>query len=160
MVGLFPDGKPYWAALYDESVLVPNRHLAKEKMRGFFAFDPGLAAAARIAKWHAESVEEVAEFSVPLPDDANVQPEVKAQRGRRWHQQQSSLEVEDVVDRIRSAAIEGRLVRSDFDHNSKEYDSSRGSNKQLTIAAKEILGRAPTSFDEAWRTVVGKAFGN
>lgn len=50
MVGLLPDGEPWWSALYDESMLAEKRDFS-EQMGGFYRFDPGLTADARIADW-------------------------------------------------------------------------------------------------------------
>lgn len=50
MVGLLPDGSPWWAALYDEQVLANNRDLS-EQMGNFYRFDPGLTDPAIVGDW-------------------------------------------------------------------------------------------------------------
>lgn len=50
MVGLLPDGQPWWSALYEESTLAELRDHS-ESMPGFYRFDPGLTAKALIADW-------------------------------------------------------------------------------------------------------------
>lgn len=53
MVGLLPDGSPWWAALYDEQTLAQRRDHS-ENMGGFYRFDPGLTEAALVAEWSQE----------------------------------------------------------------------------------------------------------
>lgn len=50
MIGLLPDGQPWWSTLYDEQVLAEKRDFS-EQMGGFYRFDPGLTGPARIAGW-------------------------------------------------------------------------------------------------------------
>lgn len=50
MIGLLPDGSPWWAALYDEQVLASQRDLSQQ-MSGFYRFDPGLTDPALIGDW-------------------------------------------------------------------------------------------------------------
>jgi hypothetical protein len=48
MIGLLPDGDPWWSALYDEALLQPE--FAEDK-GGFYRFDPGLTQPALIKDW-------------------------------------------------------------------------------------------------------------
>jgi hypothetical protein len=50
MVGLLPDGQPWWSSLYEESTLAELRDHS-EDMGGFYRFDPGLTQRALIAEW-------------------------------------------------------------------------------------------------------------
>lgn len=52
MLGLLPDGSPWWSALYDETHLrQPDVYEhAEQVIRGLYRFDPGLAAPALVAE--------------------------------------------------------------------------------------------------------------
>lgn len=50
MVGLLPDGQPWWSSLYDEQLLLSVRDHS-ENMGGFYRFDPHLAATALVSEW-------------------------------------------------------------------------------------------------------------
>lgn len=50
MVGLLPDGQPWWSALYEEWTLTEMRDQS-ENMGGFYRWDPHLAARALVAEW-------------------------------------------------------------------------------------------------------------
>jgi len=56
MVGLLPDGQPWWSALYEESSLAESRDHS-ENMGGFYRFDPGLTSRALILDWDKDRPE-------------------------------------------------------------------------------------------------------
>lgn len=53
MIGLLPDGQPWWSRLYEERVLAEQRDFS-ENMGGFYRFDPGLTEKAFLAEWHKD----------------------------------------------------------------------------------------------------------
>lgn len=70
-IGLYPDGQPYWANLYDEAALAPVRGYA-ERMGGFVRFDPGLTQPALVASWDAENGTFVAREDPLTAEDAGT----------------------------------------------------------------------------------------
>lgn len=54
-VGLLPDGNPWWSSVYDERQLAEVResaqHVSTGGHSGFYRFDPGLTAPARLSDW-------------------------------------------------------------------------------------------------------------
>jgi hypothetical protein len=62
MVGLLPDGKPWWSALYDEAILrQPDVYEHAEQMGStgrFYRFDPGLSSRALIDEYDFTKPEE------------------------------------------------------------------------------------------------------
>lgn len=56
MIGLLPDGQPWWSTLYEESTLAASRDHSEE-MGGFYRFDPGLTGPAKIAEWDRDRPE-------------------------------------------------------------------------------------------------------
>lgn len=57
MIGLLPDGQPWWSRLYDEQLLAQSRDLSEQvSARGgsFYRFDPGLTAPALMLEWDSE----------------------------------------------------------------------------------------------------------
>jgi len=70
--------------------------------------------------------------------------------------QQSKHSLEELVRRLEQAARRAGFRREHLDHRSPNYISvAKGgiSNKQITIMACMIAGRAPRSFDESWNIV-------
>jgi hypothetical protein len=55
MVGLLPDGQPWWSRLYDEQILAGSRDHSEQVNAGrgghFYRFDPGLTAPALVLEW-------------------------------------------------------------------------------------------------------------
>lgn len=87
------------------------------------------------------------------------EPKAKV-KGMEWTEQQlREKPVLQLIRQMRGAARHGRLLRKEFDHNSPNYSSDVGSNKQVTIAATMVLGRDPVNYDEAWATIAELAFG-
>lgn len=82
--------------------------------------------------------------------------------GIRWSNQTLQLDsrVTDVIQQLRDAAREGRLVREEWDHNSPGYNSGR-SNKRIMIAGSIVLDRPQTTLtmDDAWNVMLELAFG-
>lgn len=50
MIGLLPDGQPWWSTLYDEQLLAQTRDHS-ENMGGFYRFDPHLVEMAVVSDW-------------------------------------------------------------------------------------------------------------
>jgi hypothetical protein len=70
-IGLYPDGTPYWANLYDEAALAPVKEHA-ERMGGFVRFDPGLTQPALVATWDAENGTFVVREDAPTAEEAGA----------------------------------------------------------------------------------------
>lgn len=56
MIGLLPDGQPWWSALYDERRLAQDR-IHSEQMWGFYRFDPGITKNALVGFWDKDRPE-------------------------------------------------------------------------------------------------------
>lgn len=56
MIGLLPDGQPWWSAIYEESTLAELRDHS-ENMRGWYRWDPGLTEKALIKGWDKDAPE-------------------------------------------------------------------------------------------------------
>lgn len=67
MVGLLPDGTPWWSRVYEESVLAELRDHS-EQMGGFYRFDPGLTDKALASSWHLEQPEQGLPFRFVISD--------------------------------------------------------------------------------------------
>ena len=70
--------------------------------------------------------------------------------------QKLKYSLEELARRLEQAMSKEGFRREDLDHRSPNYISvAKGgiSNKQITIMACMIAGRAPRSFDESWNIV-------
>lgn len=76
----------------------------------------------------------------------------------RWTEQNLRTTVTEVVAALREDARNGRLVLTEWDHNSPGYRPGR-SNKQLKIAAAIVLGREPDDYHHAREVMLELAFG-
>lgn len=150
MVGLLPDGEPWWSALYEESMLAEVRDHSEDK-GGFYRFDPGLTGRALIADWDKDRPEQL-----PVPEAEEVPTDTRNVRGNRWQDQtlHRDTSVAQILKQVRMAAMSpGGLDRSSWDHDATDYDGH--SNKQVKIAASMLLDRPEEwlSMDDAWAIV-------